>query len=165
MYDNRDITRQHVVGFDFNTGSFTHSIRFSYLKFQNQIVDATLSNSSLPLCCNGLELSSGSFFSGPNLLAPQSTPQSNREIKYDGSKIYHSHTIRYGVSFNHIQGGGFADFYGMAPRVSWTTTGGGCDHQPEIHRPCQALEDFAIPDRFRRLCQSVELSGQPTASR
>jgi hypothetical protein len=121
VYDNRDITRQHVVGFDFSTGSFTHSIRFSYLKFQNQIVDATLNNNSLPFCCSGLELSSGSFFVGPNLLAPQSTPQSNREIKYDGSKIYHSHTLRYGVSFNHVQGGGFADFYGTAPRVSWST--------------------------------------------
>src|SRR5437588_326969 len=49
VYDNRDVTRQHVVGFDFSTGSFTHSIRFSYLKFQNQIVDATLNNNSLPL--------------------------------------------------------------------------------------------------------------------
>ncbi len=67
-------------------------------------------------------MSSGSFFVGPNLLAPQITPQSNREIKYDGSHIYHSHTIRYGVSFNHIQGGGFADFYGTAPRVSWSTS-------------------------------------------
>ncbi len=123
VYDNKDITRQHVVGFDFTTGSFSHSIRFSYLKFQNQIVDATLANSSLPFCCNGLELSSGSFFTGPNLLAPQSTPQSNREIKYDGSKTFHSHTIRYGISFNHVQGGGFADFYGTAPRVSWSTNG------------------------------------------
>ncbi len=121
VYVNKDVTRQHVVGFDFNSGSFSHSIRFSYLKFQNQIVDATLGDNSLPFCCTGLEMSSGSFFVGPNLLAPQSTPQSNREIKYDGSKIVHSHTFRYGVSFNHVQGGGFADFYGTAPRVSWST--------------------------------------------
>src|SRR5215472_10901103 len=121
VYDNKDITRQHVVGFDFTSGSFTHSIRFSYLKFQNQIVDGTVGNNALPYCCTGLEISSGSFFVGPNLLAPQSTPQSNRELKYDGSKIYHSHTFRYGVSYNHIQGGGFADFYGTAPRVSWST--------------------------------------------
>jgi len=126
VYDNKDITRQHVVGFDFNTGSFSHSIRFSYLKFQNQIVDATLNNKSLPFCCTGLEISSGSFFVGPNLLAPQSTPQSNREIKYDGSKIYHSHTFRFGVSFNHIQGGGFASFYGTAPRVSFSTGASNC---------------------------------------
>ena len=121
LYDNKDITRQHVGGLDFTTGNYTHSIRVSYLKFQNQIVDSTVGNNALPFCCTGLELSSGSFFAGPNLLAPQSTPQSNREFKYDGSKIYHSHTFRYGVSYNHIQGGGFADFYGTAPRVSWST--------------------------------------------
>src|SRR6266567_5597942 len=126
VYDNKDITRQHVVGFDFSSGSFTHSIRFSYLKFQNQIVDSTLNNSSLPYCCTGLEISAGSFFVGPNLLAPQSTPQSNHEIKYDGSRIYHSHTFRYGVSYNHIQGGGFADFYGTAPRASFTTSAANC---------------------------------------
>src|SRR3954468_316353 len=126
VYDNRNIARQHVAGFDFSTGTFTHSVRFSYLKFQNQIVDSTLANNALPFCCTGLEISSGSFFVGPNLLAPQSTPQSNREVKYDGSKIFHSHTLRYGVSYNHIQGGGFASFYGTAPRVSFSTSSANC---------------------------------------
>ena len=120
VYDNKDVTRQHVVGLDWSTGTLSHSIRFTYLKFQNQIVDATLGDNSLPLCCTGLELSSSSFFVGPNLLAPQSTPQSNHQIKYDGGKSIRSHTLRYGVAFNHIQGGGFADFYGTAPRVSWS---------------------------------------------
>jgi hypothetical protein len=124
VYDNKDYTRQHVAGIDFNTGSFTHTIRFSYLKFQNQIVDATLGNTALPGCCTGLLLSSPPFYEGPNLLAPQSTPQQNYQAKYDGSKSIHSHIIRYGVSFNHIQGGGFADFYGTAPRVSWTASTG-----------------------------------------
>jgi Carboxypeptidase regulatory-like domain len=119
VYDNKDFTRSHVVGLDFSQGTFSHSIRFSYLKFQNQIVDATSGNNALPLCCTGLEMSSGTFFVGPNLLAPQSTPQANHQIKYDGSKVIHNHTLRYGVAYNHIQGGGFADFYGTAPRVSW----------------------------------------------
>ena len=83
VYDNKDVTRQHVVGLDWSTGTLSHSIRFTYLKFQNQIVDATLGDNSLPLCCTGLELSSSSFFVGPNLLAPQSTPQSNHQIKYN----------------------------------------------------------------------------------
>src|ERR1700678_19993 len=48
LYDNVDVTRNEMVGLDFNTGSFSHSIRFSYLKFQNQIVDATSTDSSLP---------------------------------------------------------------------------------------------------------------------
>ena len=42
LYDNKDITRNFVGGVDFNTGSFSHAIRFSYLKFQNQIKDATI---------------------------------------------------------------------------------------------------------------------------
>src|SRR6202035_5463326 len=126
VYDNKDYTRTHVVGVDFNTGSFSHSIRYSFLKFQNQIVDATLNNPALPDCCTGLLISGGGAYFGPNLLAPQSTPQQNNQVKYDGSKVLHSHTIRYGVSFNHIQGGGFADFFGTAPRVTFDTTSSNC---------------------------------------
>jgi hypothetical protein len=118
LYDNLNVTRNHVVGVDFNTGSFTHSVRFSYLKFQNQIVDAT-TGSSLPFANIGAEIFMGSsgLTAGPNLLAPQSTPQSNHQIKYDGSKILRSHTIRFGVSFNHLQGGGFASFFKNGPEI------------------------------------------------
>src|SRR5882762_9243934 len=118
VYDNKDYTRQHVVGLDMATGSFSHSFRFSYLKFQNGIVDATLGNNSLPLCCTGLDLKIvTTFFAGPNHLAPQATPQSNHQIKYDGSRVLGRHLIRYGVSYNHVQGGGFASFYQLAPRI------------------------------------------------
>jgi hypothetical protein len=112
---------------DFTTGSFSHSIRYSYLKFQNQIVDVTSGNSALPFSSTGLEIgdTNQSLF-GPNLLAPQSTVQQNNEFKYDGSKVLRSHTIRYGVSYNHIQGGGFADFFGTAPRVQFDTTLSNC---------------------------------------
>src|SRR5260370_3743956 len=119
LYDNVDITRNHVVGVDFNTGSFAHSIRFSFLKFQNQIVDATTGSTTLPFANLGAEIFMGGsgLIAGPNLLAPQSTPQSNHEIKYDGSKIVGSHVIRFGVSFNHLQGGGFASFFKNGPEV------------------------------------------------
>jgi hypothetical protein len=119
VYDNKDITRNDVVGVDFNTGTFTHSIRFSFLKFQNQIVDATI-GSSLPFANDGVELFMGAtgLVAGPNLLAPQSTPQSDHEIKYDGSKIQGRHIIRYGVAFNHLVGGGFASFFKNAPSIT-----------------------------------------------
>src|SRR6202140_4803233 len=55
VFSNKDITRTHVVGADFNTGSFTHTVRFSYMKFQNQIVDTTL-GSSLPYANTGVTL-------------------------------------------------------------------------------------------------------------
>jgi hypothetical protein len=118
LYDNVDVTRNHVVGLDFNTGSFTHSIRFSFLKFQNQIVDAT-TGSSLPFANIGAEIFMGGsgLTAGPNLLAPQSTPQSDHEIKYDGSKVWGPHVVRFGVSFNHLQGGGFASFFKNGPQI------------------------------------------------
>lgn len=119
VYDNIDITRNQVVGLDFNTGSVTHSIRFSFLKFQNQIVDATTGNSSLPFDNLHAEIFMGAtgLTAGPNLLAPQSTPQSDHELKYDGSKIIGTHTIRFGVAFNHLQGGGFASFFKNGPQI------------------------------------------------
>jgi len=120
LYDNKDITRNFMGGVDFNTGSFSHAIRFSYLKFQNQIKDATTGNSSLPFANIGAEIFMGGtgLVAGPNLLAPQSTPQSDKQIKYDGSKIIGSHVIRYGVGYNHIQGGGFASFFKNGPQVA-----------------------------------------------
>lgn len=119
LYDNVDITRNHVLGLDFNTGSFTHSVRFSFLKFQNQIVDKTTGNTALPFNDLQAEIFMGGtgLIAGPNLLAPQSTPQSNHEIKYDGTKIWRSHVIRFGASFNHVQGGGFASFYKNGPLI------------------------------------------------
>src|SRR5215469_9099138 len=127
VYDNKDYTRTHVLGVDFNTGSFSHSIRYSYLKFQNQIKDVTSGNKALPFSSTGLEIgdTTASLF-GPNLLAPQSTPQQNNEVKYDGSKVLRSHTIRYGASLNHIQGGGFANFFGTAPRVRFNVGSTNC---------------------------------------
>jgi hypothetical protein len=119
LYDNVNITRNHMVGVDFNTGAFTHSVRFSFLKFQNQIVDST-TGSNLPFADLGAEIFMGAsgLIAGPNLLAPQSTPQSNHQVKYDGSRILGSHVIRYGAAFNHLQGGGFASFFRNAPYVS-----------------------------------------------
>jgi hypothetical protein len=123
VYANKDYTRNHVVGLDFNTGSFTHSIRYSYLKFQNQIVDNTVGSglpfAQFPSPSARIEFRiRPTFFAGPNLLAPQSTPQANNQVKYDGSRILGKHIVRYGVSFNHIQGGGFASFFKLAPRVT-----------------------------------------------
>jgi hypothetical protein len=116
VYNNKDYTRNDVLGVDFNTGAYTHSIRFSYLKFQNQIVDATR-GSDLPFANYPVSIDIGSFTVGPNWLAPQTTPQSDHQFKYDGSRVYGKHILRYGASWNHIQGGGFASFYAIDPQV------------------------------------------------
>jgi hypothetical protein len=121
-------TRDHAVGLDFTTGGFSHSIRFGYMKFFNHIstgvTAGTPFNPTSPI-----ELSIGSdalciglaptvFCSGQPFLAPQATPQSDHQIKYDGSKAIGSHIIRYGAGFNHIQGGGFAGFLADGPAVN-----------------------------------------------
>src|ERR1051326_4392745 len=130
-FANVNNTPAHMVGFDFNTGTFTHSVRFGYSKFRNGITDApqtgvfnpapeiSLSIGSDPFCLTG---GADAFCSGPNLLAPQKTFQENKQIKYDGSKIIHSHNLRYGFGYNHIQGGGFAKFFALAPTVNADVT-------------------------------------------
>jgi Carboxypeptidase regulatory-like domain len=131
VYNNRNITRNTVVGADFNTGSVTHTIRFSFLKFQNQLVDGTR-GTSVPFADYPVSINNGSFTVGPNLLAPQSTPQSDHQLKYDGSKAWGKHIFRFGASWNHIQGGGFAGFYGTTANVfgggnAFDNTGGFVD--------------------------------------
>jgi Carboxypeptidase regulatory-like domain len=122
VYQSKNYSRNFVTGADFTTGNWTHSFRFSYLKFQNEIADAVI-GSSLPLA----NFPGGGFYdnvtvvngpsTGPNLLAPQSTPQSDKQITYNGSKTLGKHILRYGVDFNHIQGGGFASFFALAPQI------------------------------------------------
>lgn len=126
-FANENHARDHVVGLDFNTGTFTHSIRFGYIKFQNGIQDA-VTGSSIFDPAPGIELAIGAdvrcltaganqFCSGINFLAPQTTIQTDHQIKYDGSKVLGKHILRFGGGWNHIQGGGFAKFLGLAPAV------------------------------------------------
>jgi hypothetical protein len=126
-FENENHTPVHAAGLDFNTGGFTHSIRFGYTKFRNAIVDATKSGVFNPAPEVSITIGPSStclaggvdqFCSGSNLLAPQQTYQQNTQAKYDGSRTIHSHILRYGFGYNHIQGGGFAKFFGLAPTVN-----------------------------------------------
>ena len=123
-FTNRDNTPSHLVGLDFNTGQFNHTIRFGYLRFQNHITDAVTGNPGVynPGAAAGIAIRIGAAGVetrfGPSRLAPQATFQGNTQMKYDGSRLVaSSHILRYGVSYNHIRGGGFASFYGIAPEV------------------------------------------------
>ena len=57
------------------------------------------------------------FCSGPNFLAPQTTFQTDKQVKYDGSRTLGSHIIRYGFGYNRLLGGGLAEFLALAPAV------------------------------------------------
>lgn len=126
-FANVDFTPSYGGGIDYSKGSFMHSVRIGYMRFRNGITDAVAGTSITNLapgvmvnisnggtaCLDGAAL----ICTGANILAPQKTYQSNKQFKYDGSKLFHSHIIRYGAGYNRILGGGFASFYGIDPAV------------------------------------------------
>jgi carboxypeptidase family protein len=118
VYDGKTVTRTHVAGLDFNTGSFTHSFRFGYLKTGRDLADGT-HDSGLPFANYPLNIQMGNtgLSTGPNFLAPEEVLQSNHQFKYDGSKILGLHTIRYGFDFNRIIAAGFAPLGSLAPSL------------------------------------------------
>lgn len=129
-FANVDHTPVHVAGVDFNTGTFTHQIRFGFTKFRNGITDASqeafnpLPGAAVTVGPAVICLSGGvdAFCSGANFLAPQETFQENTQAKYDGAKPINNHILRYGFGYNHIQGGGFAEFNGIQPIINTLTT-------------------------------------------
>jgi hypothetical protein len=116
-FRNPNSTPSHAVGFDFTTGRFTHSIRFGYMKYRNRVVDAS---NEIPAGPDNpipnLEINIGNivcitgaiYCVGPSPAPPQRTFQSNKQIKYAGSRIIGTHILRYGVGVNRILGGAFA---------------------------------------------------------
>jgi hypothetical protein len=122
IYNNRDNTPGIAGGADFSFGHFTHSFRASYEKFHNLLVDGTTGNSSVYNGFPGLNfrLATAGLYSGPNVNSPQGTFQSDKQARYDGSWTKGTHNIRYGYSMNRILGGGYASFFGLAPRASLT---------------------------------------------
>ena len=129
-FGNLNNTNTHVVGVDFAASRWTHSARFSYLNFNNFIVDAnsaagtpeTLDPSGGPIL---VRVRNGVQDIGPDLLAPQQTFQDNTQAKYDGSLSSGNHTFRFGLSYNHIEEAVFANFFGLAPRIRGTLSGSG----------------------------------------
>ena len=119
-FEDKNYTRTHVIGADFTTkGGYTHSFRFEYLKFINNLGDTVL-GSGLPFANFpvSLNFTSFGFLTGPNFLAPQQTYQTDRQIKYDGSKLLGSHVLRYGVSYNRLRGGGLFSFSAITANVT-----------------------------------------------
>jgi hypothetical protein len=127
MQGIRDATHtpSNTLGYDFNRGVYTHSLRFEYLRMHNGIGDDTATipagvNNPIP----GLGISigapvagncglsgGGAYCGGPSPFAPQANLQSNYEAKYDGSRVWATHILRYGATFDRIQGGGFAALF------------------------------------------------------
>ncbi len=123
-FANSNRANSHVVGWDYTKNSWVHSIRFSYLKFLNGIVDANAlagtpsavdpAGDQAQVNITGI----GGFLYGPNILAPQTTYQENKQIKYDGSWTHGKHTLSMGIAYNRIADFGFFSFFALGPRVS-----------------------------------------------
>ena len=122
LYVNRDNVMGISGGADYSSGRFTHSIRGGYEKFHNLIVDDTVGNASIYNPNDGLNIfdAADSFAAGPNLLAPQGTYQSDKQLRYDGTWTHGNHTLKYGASVNRLLGGGFAAFFSLAPQVQFS---------------------------------------------
>jgi hypothetical protein len=126
-FTNADWTNLHVFGANLAGAKLTHSFRFGYVNFNNQINSSELSGFEFPRTPQGIayQLNVSDLSIGPNGLAPQQTYQDNYQFKYDGSAVLGSHILRYGGEINHIILGGFANFAGpltvigqFPPRIS-----------------------------------------------
>jgi hypothetical protein len=124
VYDGKNITRTQIGGLDFNTGAWSHSFRFGYLKTERNLTDAT-AGSGLPLANYPLNIQMGNtgFMSGANGFAPERVMQGDLQFKYDGSKIWGRHIIRYGVNVNRILAAGFVPLQSLTPYL-FTNVGG-----------------------------------------
>jgi carboxypeptidase family protein len=125
-FANLNNTNTHVTGLDYATSRWTHSGRFSYLNFNNFIVDANAAaGTPATLAPNGTPVLlriTNILQVGPDLLAPQKTFQDNKQSKYDASVVVRNHTFRFGSSYNKIDESVFASFFGLAPRISAVRT-------------------------------------------
>jgi hypothetical protein len=128
-----DNTASNTLGIDFNTGAYAHSLRFEYLKLRDEVASATgsLSGADNPIPGLGINIGAGtagncilsnggSYCGGPSWLGPQQTVQSNKEAKYDGTRVIGKHIIRYGMTFNRIEGAHLAA-YSVFPQVGTTS--------------------------------------------
>jgi hypothetical protein len=129
-FANKNYNSTHTVGLDGVTGGFTHSFRVGILNYRNYISDARNQVAGLPnpfpggenagigigfdtLCTAGTNL----ICLGPNYLVAQTTLQHNQEVRYDGSRAIHSHTLRYGGEFVHVPEFTFAGFFQNGPML------------------------------------------------
>ena len=123
-FANSNSANSHVAGWDYGSGRWVHTVRFSFLKFINGIVDANALAGTPDLAAQVNILGLGGFVIGPNANAPQATYQQNRQTKYDASYVTGHHTIQFGAEFNRIDEAGFASFFGLGPRVRGTFAAG-----------------------------------------
>jgi len=131
---NATHTPSHTLGYDFTRGVYTHSIRFQYLRMRNGVgsdtaaIPAGVNNPVPGLGINigapdegncALSGGTGAYCGGASPFAPAVTIQSNYQFRYDGSRVWADHVLRFGGAFTRISGGGFATAF-LNPQVGTT---------------------------------------------
>jgi Carboxypeptidase regulatory-like domain len=115
-----DNTPGQAFGADFYRGSFTHSLRLGYTRYSNHL--GLPSQAGVVNPSPFISIQNASIEIGPNPLAPQSTIQSSKQFRYDGSKVQTNHVFRVGASFNRIATGGYEALGSLGPTVTGTAT-------------------------------------------
>jgi hypothetical protein len=139
---NTNNTVTNALGVDFNTGVYAHSVRVEYLKLRSAVHDATsgLGGFDNPIPGLGINIGAstsgncvlsngGSYCGGPSWFAPEQVQQSNEEARYDGSRVWGKHLLRYGATFNRIVGARLAAF-SVFPQVGTTSLGNSTSSDP-----------------------------------
>jgi hypothetical protein len=146
QFRNTNNTATNALGVDFNTGVYSHSLRFEYLKLRGAVRDATGSLSGIDNPIPGLGINigastagncilsnGGNYCGGPSWLGPQQTVQSDKLARYDGSRVMGKHIIRYGAAFNRIDAARLAA-YSVFPQVGTTSLLGSASSDPTSYQ-------------------------------
>lgn len=126
---NATHTPSHTFGYDFTRGNYVHSIRAEYLRMSSGLGDATAAMPAgvdNPIPGIGISIGApvggncafggGAYCAGPSPFAGDALFQSNYQIRYDGSRVWADHILRFGATYDRIHAGGFAPQY-LNPQV------------------------------------------------
>ena len=119
-FRNHDNTPGFAFGADFYHGGITHSLRVAYTRYANHLdladgIGLLIGSPLISIQNTGIDV-------GPNPSAPQSTVQSSKQFRYDGSKVWNNHLLRFGGSFDRISTGGFTPLGSLGPTVTGSPT-------------------------------------------
>ncbi|HEX7894166.1 MAG TPA: hypothetical protein VF447_08250, partial [Terriglobales bacterium] len=124
----RTNTPSQTVGLNVSRGAFVHALRFQYLKFRNVTAEPTgVLNTALPPMNYSVNIGGGStnqcgtgslFCLGPSSYANEQNYQSDKQFRYDGSRVSGNHQFHLGASFDRILTGRFDPLYSVAPMLS-----------------------------------------------
>lgn len=126
-YQSKINTPSSAGGVDFNSGSFTNSLRFQYLRFKNVLGQPNTPGLAVPAFPVTVNIGGGAtthcdagslFCAGLTPFVSQQTQQSNFQFRYDGSRTWNNHIFHAGASFDRIRAGLFNSRYALAPSLS-----------------------------------------------